>query len=133
MRVQADRVRRYEVIEADRAFFTYYEIDGPEVLAAPAYPARLANPTPLTRSIMPHFYRTVHTVFIEIVQAGGGIGGALAVARYIVGAPTSLPCAALEAVDRSEIVSAKVWQPAAENGINLYAWLFSARVLPAAL
>jgi len=39
----------------------------------------------------------------------------------------------LEAVDRSEIVSAKVWQPAAENGINLYAWLFSARVLPAAL
>jgi len=126
-------VRRYEVIEADRAFFTYYEIDGPEVLAAPAYPARLANPTPLTRSIMPHFYGMVRSVFVEIARAGDGIGGALVVARYMDGAPTSLPRAALEGVDRSEIVSAKVWQPAAENGINLYAWLFSARVLPAAL
>ncbi len=107
--------RRYEAIEADRAFFTYYEVDGPNVLVDPAYTSRLANPTPLTRSIMPHFYGMVRSVFVEIVRAGDGIGGALVVARYMDGAPTSLPRAALEAVDRSEIVSAKIWQPAAAN------------------
>ena len=107
--------RRYEAIEADRAFFTYYEVDSPDVLVDPAYTARLANPTPLTRSIMPHFYRMVRSVFVEIVREGGGIGGALVVARYMNGAPTSLPRAALEAVDRSEIVSAKIWQPAPAN------------------
>ena len=107
--------RRYEAIEADRAFFTYYEVDSPDVLIDPAYTARLANPTPLTRSIMPHFYRMVRSVFVEIVREGGGIGGALVVARYMNGAPTSLPRAALEAVDRSEIVSAKIWQPAPDN------------------
>jgi hypothetical protein len=107
--------RRYEAIEADRAFFTYYEVDSPDVLVDPTYTARLANPTPLTRSIMPHFHGMVRSVFVETVREGDGIGGALVVARYMDGAPTSLPPAALEAVDRSEIVSAKVWQPAAAN------------------
>lgn len=107
--------RRYEAIESDRAFFTYYEVDGPDVLIDPTYTARLANPTPLTRSIMPHFFGMVRSVFVEIVREGDGIGGALVVARYMNGAPTSLPRAALDAVDRSEIVSAKVWQPATAN------------------
>lgn len=107
--------RRYEAIEADRAFFTYYEVDSPDVLIDPVYTALLANPTPLTRSIMPHFYGMVRSVFVEIVREGGGIGGALVVARYMNGAHTSLPRAALRAVDRNEIVSAKVWQPAPAN------------------
>ena len=107
--------RRYEAIAADRAFFTYYEVDSPDVLIDPVYTALLANPTPLTRSIMPHFYGMVRSVFVEIVREGDGIGGALVAARYMNGAPTSLPRAALQAVDASEIVSAKVWQPAAAN------------------
>ena len=107
--------RRYEAIEADRAFFACYEVDSPDVLVGPAYTARLANPTPLTRSIMPHFRGMVRSVFVEVVREGNGIGGALVVARYGNGAPTGLPRAALEAVDRSEIVSQKVWQPAPAN------------------
>src|SRR3974390_553609 len=107
--------RRYEAIEADRALFPYYEGDDPDVLVDPAYTSRLANPTPLPRSIMPHFYGMVRSVFVEIARAGDGIGGALVVARYMDGAPTSLPRAALEGVDRSEIVTAKIWQPAAAN------------------
>jgi len=107
--------RRYEAIDADRAFFTYYEVDSPDVLLSPIYTARLANPTPLTRSIMPHFCGMIRSVFVEIVREGTGIGGALVVARYMNDAPTSLPRAALEVVDRSEIVSAKVWRPAPAN------------------
>src|SRR3974390_2204114 len=107
--------RRYEAIEADRAFFTYYEVDDPDVLVDPAYTSRLANPPPLTRSIMPHVYGMGRSVFVEIARAGDGIGGARVVARYMGGAPTSLPRAALEGVDRSEIVNAKIWQPAAAN------------------
>jgi hypothetical protein len=107
--------QRYEAIAADRAFFTYYEVDSPGVLVDPAYTARLADPTPLTRSIMPHFRGMVRSVFAEVVREGGGVGGALVVARYMNGAPTRLPRAALETVDGSEIVSAKVWQPAPGN------------------
>jgi hypothetical protein len=107
--------RRWEAIAADRAFFTYYEVDSPGVLVDPAYTARLADPTPLTRSIMPHFRGMVRSVFAEIAREGGGVGGALVVARYMNGAPTRLPRAALEAVDGSAIVSAKVWQPAPGN------------------
>lgn len=107
--------RRYEAIEADRTFFTYYEVDSPDVLVDPSYTARLANPTPMTQRIMPHFYGMVRSVFVETVREGCGLGGALMVARYMNGAPTNLPRAALETVDRSEIISAKVWQPAAPN------------------
>jgi hypothetical protein len=107
--------RRYEAIDADRAFFTYYEVDSPDVLIDPVYTDLLANPTPLTRSIMPHFYGMVRSVFVEVVREGGGIGGALVVARYMNSVPASLPRAALEVVDRSEIASAKVWQSAPAN------------------
>lgn len=107
--------RRFEVVEADRAFFTYYEVDKPDVLSGPAYKRLLANPTPLTRSIMPHFHGMVRSVFVETVRQGNGIGGALVVVRYMQGTPTGLPHAALESVDGSEIVSAKVWQPALAN------------------
>jgi hypothetical protein len=107
--------RRYEAIAADRAFFTYYEVDSPRVLVDPAYTARLADPTRLTRSIMPHFRGMVRGVFVETVREGDGIGGVLVVARYMNGEPTGLPRAALETVDHSEIVSARVWQPAPGN------------------
>lgn len=107
--------RRYEAVNADRAFFTYYDVDNPDVLLDPIYTARLANPTPLTRSMMPHFSGMVRSVFTESLREGAGLGGALAVARYMSGAPSRLPRAALQAVDPGEIVSAKLWQPAAAN------------------
>lgn len=37
--------RRFEAIEADREFLTYYRVDAPAVLASAAYRARLAEPT----------------------------------------------------------------------------------------
>src|SRR5918997_829982 len=74
--------RRYQAINADREFFTFYEVDSPDVLSSPDYMARLADPSALTRSIMPHFSGMIRSVFAETVREGSGIGGAAVVVRY---------------------------------------------------
>jgi hypothetical protein len=107
--------RRYEAISADRAFFTFYEVDGAQVLGSPAYMARLADPTPLTRSIMPNFLNMVRSVFTEERREGSGAGGAAVVIRYANGAPNELPRAAMDTIARSDIVGARIWQAAANT------------------
>ena len=45
--------RRYERVgDADRRFFTYYEVANAGVLSSPAYVTRLENPTPWTTESM---------------------------------------------------------------------------------
>lgn len=46
------RGRRYEAVDAQTRFFTYYEVESPGVLAADVYRARLNDPTPMTREVM---------------------------------------------------------------------------------
>ena len=67
--------RRYERIEGDREYFTFYETEAPEVLASPAYLERLANPTPRTQAIMPHFARMSRTVCRRRAHLGHMMGG----------------------------------------------------------
>lgn len=107
--------RRYEAIAADRAFFTFYEVDGPEVLISPAYLARLADPTALTRSIMPNFLAVVRSIFIEQRREGSGAGSAAVVVRHAEGAPNELPRIAMSMIAGSEIVGARIWQAAVAN------------------
>jgi len=47
--------RRYRASREPHAYAAMYELEGPGVLQTPAYLHLLANPTPRTRSIMPHF------------------------------------------------------------------------------
>jgi len=47
--------RRYEALRGSPRFFTYYELDSPEVLTSPEYLARVAAPSPLTRQVMAGF------------------------------------------------------------------------------
>jgi hypothetical protein len=73
--------RRYERIEAGREYFTFYEVEHPEVLASPAYLERLAHPTPRTRAVMPHFASMSRTICRKQTHLGSMTGGiALAVA-----------------------------------------------------
>ncbi|MCW5622610.1 MAG: hypothetical protein KIS79_15995 [Burkholderiales bacterium] len=47
--------RRYRALDDRYAYSALYELDAPGVLQSPAYRAPLADPTPRTRAIMPHF------------------------------------------------------------------------------
>lgn len=68
--------QRYESsIGRGERFFTWYEVDGPEVLSSPAYLSRLADPTPWTLRLMPSFRAMSRTV-CERVAAAGRLAGA---------------------------------------------------------
>ena len=64
------RGRRYEAVEADRRYFTFYELDSPDVLFSNAYLARLAAPTAWTQRIMTVWKDMVRTVCERVERAG---------------------------------------------------------------
>src|SRR5918998_1949043 len=74
-------------------FFTWYEVDGPEVLSSPAYLARLVDATPWTLRIMPSFRAMSRTV-CERVAAAGQLAGAHIVTLQLDRRPTAGPGAA---------------------------------------
>ena len=74
--------RRYELVSGgDRRFFTFYEVDGPEVLTSPAYMQRLENPTAWTRDAMASFRGMVRTVCDLRRSEGNLMGGFVTVLR----------------------------------------------------
>jgi hypothetical protein len=107
--------RRYEAIDADRRFFTFYEVDSPNVLTSPAYLARLGSPTELTRTIMPNFLGMIRSLFVEKTREGSGAGGAAVVLRYANSTPADLPRGVIASVPPAEILGARVWHSAPDN------------------
>lgn len=75
--------RRFAAIEADRAFFTFYEVDDPAVLVSATYRARVAAPTPATRRIMVHWRGMVRSVCDVAWREGLLDGGYLISARWM--------------------------------------------------
>jgi hypothetical protein len=67
------RVFRREV-SPDLQFFIIYETETPEVLASPAYVARLNNPTPKSQKVMPKLKNFVRGAG-RVVQSSGVCGG----------------------------------------------------------
>lgn len=63
------------------SYFILYELDGPATLAGPAYLARLNDPTPWSRRMMPHHRNMVRSLCLVREGYGGGIAGAMATAR----------------------------------------------------
>ena len=55
-------------------FFVMYELSDREVLAGPAYLARLNNPTPWSVKLMPHHAGMVRTLCQVSASAGAGVG-----------------------------------------------------------
>jgi hypothetical protein len=61
----------------DLQFFIIYETEAPEVLASPAYVARLNSPTPMTQQVMPKLKNFVRGAG-RVVQSSGVCGGGTA-------------------------------------------------------
>jgi hypothetical protein len=53
------RGRRYIAVRGAPEFFTLYEATSTAVLAGPHYLERLNNPTPLTRHVIPKYFRNM--------------------------------------------------------------------------
>lgn len=57
--------RRYEAINPDNGYFTYYETDGQDVLTSDAYLYRINNPTPMTARIMSDVFTDMSRTICE--------------------------------------------------------------------
>ena len=95
--------RRYVAVEGAPAYFTYYEVDGPEVLASPAYVERLENPTPATHHIMTQVFRNMNRTVCTLAARAGRHRGAFAVTARLAAA------AALPDSDASDIARGELW------------------------
>jgi hypothetical protein len=67
---------------ADFQFFIIYETESPEVLASPAYVARLNSPTPMTQKVMPKLKNFVRGAGRVVRSSGVCGGGAARVMRF---------------------------------------------------
>jgi hypothetical protein len=76
------RGRRYEAVEADRRYFSFYELDSPDVLFGEAYLARLNAPTAWTQRIMSVWTGMIRTVCERLERKGSALGGYVAAARW---------------------------------------------------
>ena len=75
------RGRRYETLDPNAGYFTYYETDDAHVLTSSAYIERVNNPTPMTAHIMREAFtgisRTVCTASISIGKLRGAFATTL--------------------------------------------------------
>ncbi|MEZ5818659.1 MAG: hypothetical protein R3D44_16400 [Hyphomicrobiaceae bacterium] len=76
------RGRRYRAIDADRTYFTFYDLESPDVLFSGAYIARLNDPTAWTARIMGRWSGMFRTACRRIARAGNAVGGFATVARF---------------------------------------------------
>lgn len=76
------RGRRYRAIDADRTYFTFYDLASPDVLFSAPYLARLNDPTAWTQKIMTRWASMFRTVCRREARVGSAIGGFVAVARF---------------------------------------------------
>lgn len=105
------RGRRYEAVSGDRRYFTYYEVDSPEVLSKGAYVDRLNDPTPLTNEIMSGiFLRPSRTVCRQTYRSGSINGSYAVTAAATSTAELNQWQACLEKLPvRSGLASVQVW------------------------
>ncbi len=106
------RGRRYEAINADRKYFTFYDLENADVLFSPAYLARLNAPTAWTQSIMKSWDAMFRTVCERIRRRGTAVGGYAAVARWErpVALPLDLADRIMAGLDDPGIVAVDHWR-----------------------
>ena len=72
------RGRRYEALDPDDGYFTYYEVDDPAVLTSSAYAERVNNPTQMTTHIMREAFTDMSRTVCEARISIGRLRGAFA-------------------------------------------------------
>jgi hypothetical protein len=76
------RFRRYEAVRGPAAYFYFYETESVATLSSPAYVARLNDPTPWTRKVLPSFRNTKRTACRISATLGHGVGGSVATLEF---------------------------------------------------
>ncbi|HEV8457096.1 MAG TPA: hypothetical protein VGR44_02255 [Methylomirabilota bacterium] len=76
------RFRRYEVVRGSAAYFYFYETESVATLSSPAYVARLNDPTPWTRKVLPSYRNTKRTACRVMTTLGDGIGGSITTLEF---------------------------------------------------
>jgi hypothetical protein len=71
------RGRRYRSLERSLDYLDLYEVEDAETLRSAPYLARLNDPTPWTRQVVPHFINTLRVGYQVATSAGRGQGGVL--------------------------------------------------------
>ena len=71
------RGRRYRSLERSLDYLDLYEVEDSETLRSAPYLARLNDPTPWTRRMVPHFLNTLRVGYRVAASAGRGQGGVL--------------------------------------------------------
>ena len=72
------RGRRYESVDGKPTYFTYYEVESPEVLQSDLYVQRIDNPTPMTKRIMSGIFTDMSRTVCRRVFCIGDMRGAFA-------------------------------------------------------
>jgi hypothetical protein len=75
------RGRRYRSLERSLDYLDFYEVESPDTLRSAPYLARLNDPTPWTRRVVPHFRDTLRVGYRVAASAGRGQGGVLLTLR----------------------------------------------------
>jgi hypothetical protein len=106
------RGRRYEAVEADRKYFSFYELDSPDVLFSEAYLSRLNAPTAWTQRIMSVWKGMFRTVCERLERQGRALGGSVVVARWEVPAALKPGTAGRirEGIADPSVVAVDVWR-----------------------
>ena len=108
------RGRRYRSLERSLDYLDLYEVESPETLQSGPYLARLNDPTPWTRRIVPHFRNTLRVGYRVAASVGRGQAGVLLTLRLTGprdegGLPAALSTASLAAIqDVTGVVSVHV-------------------------
>jgi hypothetical protein len=76
------RGSRWESVDGQNATFVLYELESLEVLTAGPYLARLNNPTPWSKKMMPHHRNMVRSLCRVQASFGSGLGQALLTMRF---------------------------------------------------
>lgn len=87
------RGRRYARPGHSPEWLTVYEAEDLAVLTSPEYLARLDQPTPATRAILPHFRNTSRSVCLGAYSTGASTGG------HVLALRLEIPSAFVDAFD----------------------------------
>jgi hypothetical protein len=100
------RGRRYRSLERALEYLDFYEVEAPETLRSAPYLARLNDPTPWTRRMVPHFRDTLRVGYRVVRSAGRGQGGVLLTLRLEPAGPAPGPPDALAATGLASVEDA---------------------------
>jgi hypothetical protein len=99
---------RYVAVEGRPKYFNFYEATSAAAFSSERYRARLNDPTPWTRRVVPHFRNTARTVCRRLARAGNGDGAFVQTLRISAALGAAAEALLPELVKHEGIVAASL-------------------------